>query len=245
MRRSAADAKRQRLEGLLEGRDPVALGLRSLAEDAELVGSLALDGIGVEWDTVRASREGGALPAAAAALRRAQLLFPSGSPLDGTRLMALCLAVGDGDGLRRGALSEADASLARPLGRIAGRPVVWPARIEVRLEILGGWLGTDSVGALHPAAAGALVLVRFLEIAPLAHGNGRLARLVAAHLMASRQAHRPILVAGDADRLTDALNAASGMNTAPLVALLEEASERAVDLELQAVESGLVRLDPA
>jgi len=229
MRERADDAKRRRLDSFLAGRDPVALGLSGLAEDAELVGSLALAGIEVEWDVVRASRGGSDLSGPAAALRRAQGLLPPRALLNRSHLKALCLAVADDGSLRRVALARAD-----------GPPAAAPDRIEARLAALGDWFGADSISALVPAAAGALALVRLVEIAPLERGNGRLSRLAAAHVMSSRGAPRPILVAADSERLAAALSAAFRMDTTPLVALLEEASSRALDVMLQALERGLV-----
>jgi hypothetical protein len=217
---SSGAARRRALEERLKGRDEASLRtLRGLVEDAELVGSLALAGIDVEWEAVRA----GTLSPPAAALRRAQRLFPFD-------LLALCNAVSDGEGLRREAL-----------GRAEGPPTAPPERIEPRLQALGSWLEAGSVAALPPPAAAGLVLVRVLEISPLARANGRLGRLVAAYVMASRGELRPVLVAADRDRLTHAVLAAFAMNTAPLVTLLAEASDRAADVMLQAIGKGLDR----
>lgn len=208
---------------LLAGRDPLTLGLPGVVADAELVGSLALAGIPVPWAVVRSGLE---LPAAAVGLRRAQQLLASGATLDGSRFVSSCLALGD---LRRGVCSRTNAPPPAP-----------PDRIEARLLALGDWLGAESVVALPPAAAGAIVLARIIEIAPLVEANGRLARLLASDVMSRWGAPRPILVAGDAERLAEATGAAFRMQTAPLVSLLEEASSRAVEVMIQALETGIV-----
>ena len=46
----------------------------------------------------------------------------------------------------------------------------------------------------------------------------------------------PILVGGDRERLEACLQAAFQLQTEPLVVLLEEASERALDLAIRALE---------
>jgi hypothetical protein len=51
-------------------------------------------------------------------------------------------------------------------------------------------------------------------------------------------ARPPVLVGGDAARLEAALQAAFRLETEPLAGLLEEASERALDVMLQTLESG-------
>jgi hypothetical protein len=85
-------------------------------------------------------------------------------------------------------------------------------------------------------ARGALALARLLEIRPFLEANGRVARLAASHLMEAAGAEPPILVGGDAPRLEAALQRAFQLDTEPLVALLDEASERSLDVQLQALE---------
>jgi hypothetical protein len=186
------------------------------------VGSLALAGIDVAWELVRSEEE---LPPPADALRRAQRLESARVALDGPGLVALSRLIG-GE-LRTTALSRPD-----------GPPTAAPDRIEAGLLSLGEWLGAESVRALAPAAAGALVLVRVLEISPLAKGNGRLSRLAAADVMSGRGAKRPILVAGDRSALSSAAEAAYRLETRPLAALLEEAASRWVEVMIQALEGG-------
>ncbi len=121
----------------------------------------------------------------------------------------------------------------RPEGRQpAGAP---PEFIGQRLDLLEGWLSAGAGGELKAAEAGALALARLCEIAPFEDGNGRVARLAAAHLMERAGARLPILVGADRGRLEEALRRAFALDTGPLVELLEEASRRPLDVMLQAL----------
>ena len=69
---------------------------------------------------------------------------------------------------------------------------------------------------------------------PWDEGNGRVARLAASHVMVRAGARPPVLIGADAERLEQALLAAFALQTEPLVRLLDEASERALDVMLAA-----------
>ena len=78
------------------------------------------------------------------------------------------------------------------------------------------------------------------EILPFAEANGRVSRLAASHVMVRGGMRPPILVAGDAPRLRDAVESAFRLETGPLVDLVREASGRALDVKIQALERRLV-----
>jgi Fic family protein len=113
-----------------------------------------------------------------------------------------------------------------------------PALIEGRLALLEQWLGSRSAEDLQPEQAAALALARIVEVLPFEDGNGRVARLAASHLMVQGGKRPPILVAADGPRLVAALQSAFALHTEPLGTLLEEASGRALDVMLQALEKG-------
>jgi hypothetical protein len=116
-----------------------------------------------------------------------------------------------------------------------GPPPAPPAFVESRLRTLEHWLSVESARELKPAQAGALALARIVEVLPWDDGNGRVARLAAAHVMVGAGARPPILIGVDAERLENALRAAFALQTEPLVRLLDEASERALDVMLAAL----------
>ena len=94
---------------------------------------------------------------------------------------------------------------------------------------------------LTPEQAAAVALARLVEILPFDDANGRVSRLAASHLMVRGGMRPPILVAGDAARLRAALEAAFRLETEPLVALLAEASGRALDVMIQTLSATLIR----
>ncbi len=200
-----AAAKEKRLAALLAGRDPAGLGLDAAVTDAQVAGSLEL--------------AGEASPSAAARLREAVRAVDPRSPLTVDALVAWHRALGLEAGYR-----------TRERSRELGPPPAPPEFIESRLAILEDWLGVESSRELKAAQAGALALARILEILPFAHGNGRVARLAASHLMVRAGARPPILVGADAPRLEACVAAAFQLATEPLTGLLEEASERALDV---------------
>ena len=95
----------------------------------------------------------------------------------------------------------------------------------------------ESACELQPAQAAALVLARVVEIRPFADGNGRVSRLAASHVMVGGGLRPPILVGGDRPRLEACLRAAFRLDTEPLAALLQEASERCLDVMIQSLEA--------
>lgn len=119
--------------------------------------------------------------------------------------------------------------------RDAGPPPAPPAFVESRLRTLEHWLSVESARELAPAQAGALALARIVEVLPWDDGNGRVARLAASHVMVRAGARPPILTGADAERLEASLAAAFALQTEPLVRLLDEASERALDVMLAAL----------
>ena len=88
---------------------------------------------------------------------------------------------------------------------------------------------------LTPDQAAAVALARLVEILPFDDANGRVSRLAASHVMVRGGMRPPILVAGDAPRLRAALESAFRLETEPLVALLAEASGRALDVMVQSL----------
>lgn len=220
---TAGALKERRLAALLAGRTPDDVALPAAIEDAQLLGSLQLAGFDFSWDQVLAARRGETAPEPILALRRARAAVDTRSPLDLAALLAWHAAVSG----RRAALrtSEHDREGAAP-----------PAFIEGRLRILEQWLGADSARELGPAQAGALALARVVEIAPFEDGNGRVSRLAASHMMVRAGARPPILVGADQPRLEAALQSAFRLETVPLAELLQEASERALDVMIQTLE---------
>jgi Fic family protein len=79
-------------------------------------------------------------------------------------------------------------------------------------------------------------MARIVEILPFDDANGRVARLAASHLMVRAGGRPPVLVAADAARLGAAFQSAFQLVTEPLALLLEEASERALDVMIQTLE---------
>jgi len=218
--------RERRLASLLAeaGREAGDDELREVVEDAQLLGSLELAGLRPGWDEVRASRaRSGDGPVAA--LRRAREAVDPQAPfsLDALRTWhaALLGPVGlrASDRVREGAPDPPSPSL-----------------IEGRLAMLEDWLGGRSAEDLQPEQAATLALARIVEVLPFEDGNGRVARLAASHLMVRGGRRPPILVAADAPRLIAALQAAFALHTEPLGTLLDEASGRALDVMIQALE---------
>jgi Fic/DOC family len=227
--RPRASALERRLATLLAQRcrsaeDP---DLGEIVEDAWLLGSLELSGLGASWEEVRQSRRDGGGPEAVRAMRRARS------------------AVGTADPVSVRAICDWHAALIGPVGfrrtprQRAGAPPAPPELIEGRLDLLEAWLDTPSARDLQAEPAAAVVLARIVEILPFEDGNGRVSRLAASHVMVHRGRRPPILVAADGPRLVACLEAALRLETAPLVALLEEASARCVDVMIQALQREL------
>ena len=183
----------------------------------------------VEDALARGSLELAGLPAAAdglAALRRARAAVAPEAPFTVAALGAWQAALTGGPGTFR----------REEMAREGGPPPA-PARfVEARLQLLEQWIDQDTGRELKPAQVGALVLARVIEVLPFAAANGRVARLATAHVMQRAGARPPVLVGADEPRLRSALQAAFQLHTEPLCALLDEASERALDASIRALE---------
>jgi Fic family protein len=224
---ASTSAKEKRLTALLgEGRDESDARLREAVLDAQLLGSLELAGAAASWEHVAGSRSGGPAPREVLDLRRSQLAVPPAEPLTLEALLAWHAAVTGGEGRLRTAERE----------RPGGPPPAPAAFVESRLRSLVEWLAAESSRELKPAQAGALALARIVEILPFDDANGRVARLAASHVMVRAGARPPVLVAGDRRRLEECLQAAFRLDTAPLCTLLEEASDRALDVMLHVLQ---------
>jgi hypothetical protein len=223
----SAAARERRLAALLEERglradDP---GLAAIVEDAQLLGSLELAGLRVAWDEVRSSRASGEGPADVLALRRARAAVAPASPLTVETIRTWHAAIAGPVGFRR-AEREREGAPTSPADRVASR-----------LGTLADWLETAGTRDLRPEQAAGLALARIVEILPFDDANGRVSRLAASHLMVRGGLRPPILVAGDGPRLRAALEAAFRLETEPLVALLVEASGRAVEVMIQSLSA--------
>lgn len=131
--------------------------------------------------------------------------------------------------------SDAFRAEERP-PRADGPPAAPVPFIESRLEILQQWMQVDSGRELKPAQQGALVLARLVEIAPFDDANGIVARTAASHVIVRGGGRPPLLNAGDRERLEATIAAAFRLDTEPLTTLLDEASERSLDVMIAALE---------
>lgn len=222
---SSAALKEKRLATLLGKRDPGDTLAADAIADSQILGSLELAGFDFTWNQVTASRRGEAAPGPIDALRRARAAVDPRAPLSVEALVSWHAAtIGADVGLR-----------STPRDRPGGPPPSPPSLIRERLEFLAQWLEGDSGQELPPGRQGALVLARLVEILPFEDANGRVSRLAASHLMVRSGARPSILVGADRPRLEQCLQAAFRLSTEGLVALLEEASERALDVAIQAL----------
>jgi hypothetical protein len=224
----SAAAKEKRLATLLGGRDPSSLGLAEAVREAQLLGSLELAGEASTIEDVRAAHRGEPSSAAAAGLVRALDAVDPASSLTAEVLLAWHRALGLGAGFRTRERPRARGPAPAPVDFIASR-----------LAILQEWLSVESSRELKPAQAGALAMARILEILPFEAGNGRVARLAASHLMVRAGARPPVLVGADAPRIESAVGAAFQLATEPLTTLLEEASERALDVMIHVLDAAV------
>jgi hypothetical protein len=225
---TSAGVKEKRLAALLRERAlaPEDSRLVAVLEDAQLLGSLELAGVSVTWAQVRASRDGAEASAEVAGWLRARRAVPADAPLGLDALRAWHAALVGPVGFRR-----------TPRER-EGAPTAPPELIEGRLQTLVEWLTAAGIRDLAPAQVAGLAYARIIEVLPFDDANGRVARLAASHLMTARGERPPILVAGDGPYLLACLRAAFRLDTAPLVSLLAEASSRALDVMIQALERG-------
>jgi Fic family protein len=222
-----AAVKERRLAALLEERGLPAddAGLAGIVEDAQLLGSLELAGLRFTWEEVRSSRATGRGPAEVLALRSACRAVAPDAPFSVAAIRAWHEALAGPAGFRREGRAREGARTAPP------------DRIEGRLDALAEWLEVAGARDLAPDQAAAVALARLTEILPFDDANGRVSRLAASHLMVRGGMRPPILVAGDAARLRAALDSAFRLETEPLVALLVEASGRALDVMIQALSA--------
>jgi len=225
---ASATLKERRLSELVHGAGVAEAQLEAVVADAQLLGSLELAGFRFTWEQVRAPGRGEEAPVPVVRLQQAQRALPRDAPLGAAELLVWQRALAGG----------AASFRTRELVREQGPPPAPPAFVEARLQVLAEWLDSPSGRELRPAQAGALALGRILEIVPFDEGNGRVARLAASHAMVRAGARPPVLVGADAPRLEAVLQAAFRLETEPLAALLEEASERALDVMIQTLESG-------
>jgi len=214
----SAAVKEKRLAALMEGGGPgAARELDQAMDEAQGRGSLDL----AEKETGRPVPAG-----TAEAWHRARRSVDPQAPLTVSALRTWHRELTGADAFR---------TRERP-PRADGPPAAPVAFIESRLEILQQWMQMDSGRELKPAQQGALVLARLEEIAPFDDANGMVARLAASHMIVRAGGRPPILNAGDAPRLEATVGAAFRLDTEPLTALLDEASERTLDVMIAALE---------
>jgi Fic family protein len=226
--RPASGPRERRLASLLEARARIGdeAALQAVVEDAQLLGSLELAGCRIDWPDVRASRETGTGPEEVVALRRARETVDPQAPLTVAVIRDWHAALMGPVGFRR-EQRERDGAAPAP-----------PGLIQSRLALLESWLGARSGQDLGPEQAAALAMARIVEVLPFDDGNGRVARLAASHLMVRGGRRPPILVSADRPRLDEALRSALRLETEALTTLLDEASARALDVMIQALEKG-------
>jgi Fic/DOC family len=230
----SAAVREKRLERLLADRGLRSddAGLASIVQDAQLVGSLELSGISVSWEAARASHGADVGPPELLGLRRALAAVAPQEPVSAAAVHAWHAAIAGPVGLRR-----LDLDPGRPSATDSPRPSAPAAFVASRLEDLAGWLATAGSRDLSPEQAAAIALARIVEIRPFDDANGRVSRLAASHLMVRGGMRPPILVRGDGPRLRASLEAAFRLETEPLVALLVEASGRALDVMIQTLSA--------
>ena len=210
---ASAALKEKRLAALVEGREADVAAAQDAVRRAQAAGSLELSGI--EPATEEIGR-----------LLRARDAVDPGAPFTVDALLAWHrAATGSSAGLRRG-----------PKSRDGGPPPAPPEFVAMRVQNLQEWLGVESSAALKPSQRGALLLARIVEILPFDDGNGRVARLAAAHAMEAAGSRPPILTGDDRARLVQSLQAAFQLQTEPLASLLDESAERALDVMIRTVQ---------
>ena len=111
-----------------------------------------------------------------------------------------------------------------------------PEFVDGRVDLLVDWLGADGGRELPPAAAGALVLARLLEIEPFDTFNTSVALLAARHVMCRTGGLGPVLRESDREALRAAVPAAQAFETRPLADVLDQAAERALEVAVAALE---------
>jgi fido (protein-threonine AMPylation protein) len=208
---TSAALKEQRLASLLAGRAEAVV--REAVEQAQVAGSLDLAG-------PAGPREG-----LAERLLAATRAVDPGAPFTAAALLAWHRVTFGAGGYRSAERSRPEGPAPAPAALVAGR-----------VAILEQWMNADSARQLKPSEQGALVMARVMEILPFAEGNGLIARLAASHVIIGAGARPPVLVGTDRGRLDEALRAAFRLETQPLATLLAEASERALDVMIAALQ---------
>jgi hypothetical protein len=223
--KASAALKEKRLAELLATRPEAGATLEIAVDRARVLGSLELSGLPASLVEVDAALHEEPSPGHVAGLVRGLRAVDAGAPFSLGALRAWHAAVfGRESRLRTSERERPDSFPAAP------------ARfIESRLGILAEWIDVESGRELAPAQQGALVLARIVEILPFDEGNGRVSRLAASHVMVRAGARPPILTGSDRERLDRALAAAFLLATERLAALLDEASERALDVSIGAL----------
>lgn len=218
--------KEKRLASLLEGRHALEPRLTEAVENAQIVGSLELAGIPATLEDLQAAREGREAPSPVRGLLHALHVVDSAAPFTVAALRTWNSAVTGGAG-----------ALRTSVRRREGGPPPAPCEfVSSRLALLEEWLNVESGQQLRPVQRGALVMTRIAEILPFEDGNGRVARLATSHVMVRGGMRPPVLQGSDAARLEEALKLAFCFETERLCLLLEEASERALDVTIRALE---------
>lgn len=216
---ASAAVKEKRLAALAEGRDGVDALLRTAVENAQARGSVEL--AQAQGALAGPEAEARAKQAVLSALRA----YDPAAPLTAEALLVWQRALTGHEGFRR-------QEGARP----EGPPPAPVPFIASRLGILEQWMEVSSTRELSPSRQGALVLARVAEILPFEEANGRIARLAASHVVVRAGGRPPVLTGADATRLAAVMAAAFRLDTEPLATLYEEASERALDVMLAALE---------
>jgi hypothetical protein len=213
-------AREARLGALLQGRRPEDLGLPEQVLAAQALGSLELAGSSWPFEEVLAAARGGEGPPEVLRLVAALRALDPQAPASLEAIRQWHGGLFPGEAFRTG------ESLREP----PGAP---PRFIETRLRDLAQWLDAPAAGEIQPSRLGAVAMARFLEIHPFPDGNGRVARILASHVVVRAGGRPPILVKADGPLLRAALLAAFRLETEPLAFLLEEASGRSLDVMIQ------------
>jgi hypothetical protein len=213
-------AKEARLATLLAGRRPEELGLQDQVRAAQALGSLELSGFTSEFAEVLAVARGGEGPEPVVRLFAALKAVPFDERVSLEAIRLWHAALYPQEAFRK------DEPSREP-------PPAPAAFIGSRLASLTEWLDAEATRELTAHQLGALGMARFLEILPFSDGNGRIARILASHLMVRAGGRPLILVRGDGPLLKASLRAAFRLETEPLASLLEEASGRSLDVMIQ------------
>ena len=218
--------KEKRLASLRGERDESDPLLREAVEDAQVAGSLALSGVASSVMDVRAARRGEPVSPAVHGLLAALGAIEPTAPFSLRAVRLWHAAAVPGGGAFRTTERE----------RPGGPPPAPAAFVASRLEILEQWLQVESSRELG-AGTGGRARPRAPGRDPALRGRQRPRRApggLAPDATGGRAPADPRR--GGRPRLRQALQAAFQLHTEPLAALLEEASERSLDVMIQALE---------